>query len=317
MTLKRFIKKYIGVRGVGNTKKNRGQCVGLVQVWIAALGLSHIWGNARDIFANASPNEYEKIENSPNIYPIEGSILCWNSTMGDGDGHTAIVVSSDPKKDTVEVFESNNPLGNTPRIHTYFNWRGIIGWLKPYVLEGEENIPSDSTGECLIYKERIEALLEAEESLEEKLDNSKINEEKVVKKINGLDKTYAGLKKTYAKEIKLLIEQRKEAQKDYTDLYATFEKDSKTAFDTIQELKKHLINLQKGETDMVKNTRDYMSDVVKYAGPSSAVALATSEILVFLVGGLEPIKTALALVIGFSINLLLVVLKSKGIIYKN
>ena len=67
---------------------------------------------------------------------------------------------------------------------------------------------------------------------------------------------------------------------------------------------------------MVKNTREYMSDVVKYAGPSSAVALATSEIVTYLIPALEPIETAIALVVGFLVNLLLVVLKSKEIIYK-
>ena len=78
--LKKFIKKYEGVSNVGNTPGNSGECVGLIQVYIAELGLSHIWGHAKDIFANASTNEYEKVENAPDIYPDEGDIICWNST---------------------------------------------------------------------------------------------------------------------------------------------------------------------------------------------------------------------------------------------
>ena len=46
--LKKFIKKYEGVSNVGNTPGNSGECVGLIQVYIAELGLKHV--SSREIF---------------------------------------------------------------------------------------------------------------------------------------------------------------------------------------------------------------------------------------------------------------------------
>ena len=288
--LKKFIKKYEGViEDVGNTPQNKGECVGLVQLWIAKLGLKHCWGNAKDIFANASPNEYEKVENAPDIYPDEGDIICWNSTMGNGFGHIAIVISSDPEKDTVEVFESNNPYGEPPRKHTYSNWRGIIGWLKPYVLEGEENDPPELTEECLKHKEDVEVLLEAKEALEITLEDSRDANNTLVKKINEMDKTYADLKEIYAKEVKLLTDQREEYQKED----AEFRKTVRDVFDennkAIEDLEKRVLNLQKPEevSDMNRITKLW-ENLPKTLKVFCFIALSTilSELAIEL-GGLE------------------------------
>ena len=245
--LKKFIKKYEGVSNVGNTPGNSGECVGLIQVYIAELGLSHIWGHAKDIFANASTNEYEKVENAPDIYPDEGDIICWNSTMGNGFGHIAIVISSDPEKDTVEVFESNNPYGEPPRKHTYSNWRGIIGWLKPYVLEGEENDPPELTEECLKHKEDVEVLLEAKEALETSLEASREDNNTLVKKINDLDKKYENLEKEHAEEVKLLTEQRTKYQKEDAEFRKTVQDVFDENNETIKDLEERVLNLQKPE----------------------------------------------------------------------
>jgi len=246
--LKKFIKKYEGViEDVGNTPQNKGECVGLVQLWIAKLGLKHCWGNAKDIFANASTNEYEKVENAPDIYPDEGDIICWNSTMGNGFGHIAIVISSDPEKDTVEVFESNNPYGEPPRKHTYSNWRGIIGWLKPYVLEGEENDPPELTEECLKHKEDVEVLLEAKEALETSLEASREDNNTLVKKINDLDKKYENLEKEHAEEVKLLTEQRTKYQKEDAEFRKTVQDVFDENNETLKDLEERVLNLQKPE----------------------------------------------------------------------
>jgi surface antigen len=131
MTLDEFIKKYTGVHNVGNTTANKGECTGLVMVYIESIGLSHIWGHAKDIFNNASLDEYSKIENKEGAYPVAGDIIIWDSTVSGGYGHIAIVVSSDPIKDTVTVFEQNNPIGSAPTQTTYKSWGKIVGWLHP------------------------------------------------------------------------------------------------------------------------------------------------------------------------------------------
>jgi len=309
MKLSDFIEKYGGKKNVGNTPGNSGECVGLIMVYIQELGLSHIWGNARDIFQNAPDNQYEKIENAPDIYPNEGDILCWNGTMGGNHGHIAIVISSDPEKDTVEVFESNNPYENPPRKHTYSNWRGIIGWLKPHVLEGEENDLPELTEECLEYKRHIEVLLEAKEALEIDLETSRDDNNTLVKKINELDIKYIELSKKYVDDVGELADQRDKCQKDYADLYSDFERDADTAFKAIRDLERRLLNLQKSEVNenMNKITTIWES-LPKTLKVFCFIALSTilSELAIEL-GGLE--QTFLIRTLAQLINMGLVIVK--------
>jgi len=133
MTLQEFIKKYTGVRNVGNTDVNKGECVGLVMVYIKDLGLSHIWGNARDIYYNASELEWFKTPNSLTKYPKAGDIMFFDKTWGGGFGHTGIIVKSDPVKDSYTIFEQNLPLGSAPKTATRTNWNGVIGWITPKI----------------------------------------------------------------------------------------------------------------------------------------------------------------------------------------
>jgi hypothetical protein len=146
LSLNEFIEKYLGVF-CGNTPENYGECVGLASLWIDNLGLRHIWGHARDIFNNASIQEYKKVKNAPNLFPDPGDIIIWSGVCGGGFGHIAIVVSSNPSEDSFTVFEQNNPgniPGLEPEISTYTNWYGVIGWLKPLVLL--ENASGGTTG---------------------------------------------------------------------------------------------------------------------------------------------------------------------------
>lgn len=136
-----FIAKYNGKTGVGNTNANKGQCVGLISMWVDNLKLDHVWGDAKDLFKNASEDQWEKIKNSPSVYPRHGDIITMDKSWGGGAGHTAVVVSSDPKEDSYTVFEQNNP-GNVPglacEITTYKKWAGVIGWIRAKDV-GEEN----------------------------------------------------------------------------------------------------------------------------------------------------------------------------------
>lgn len=129
--LDKFIKKYTGVHNTGNTKDNKGECTGLVMVWVAELGLSHIWGHARDIYANADKFEWVKTPNTADAYPPRGAIICWSTLQNNVHGHVALGISSDKENDTFTVFEQNNPIGKAPSERTYKDWTGVIGWLTP------------------------------------------------------------------------------------------------------------------------------------------------------------------------------------------
>lgn len=135
--LKDFINKWINKGGVGNTPENKGQCVGLVCVWVDELGLDHIWGNAKDLWKNYNPNQFDFVLNTADAYPIAGDIIVWNENMGGGFGHTAIATGKN-NGDAFEVLEQNNPTGAGVRLHTYRNYANVIGWLK-LKLKVEEN----------------------------------------------------------------------------------------------------------------------------------------------------------------------------------
>ena len=121
-----FITQYLGLANTGDTGPNKGQCVGLVEVWLDANKKPHIWGNAADLIANADPKIYKKTTNIPTNHPPPGAVVCWNGTWGGGDGHTAIVVAANVN--LMAVFEQNNPIDSPPVVATH-NYSGVQGWL--------------------------------------------------------------------------------------------------------------------------------------------------------------------------------------------
>jgi len=125
MQLSDFISKYLGVTGVGDTAENKGQCVGLVEVWLSANGKSHIWGNAKDLLADAPASMFIVTKNAPSNFPPPGAIICWDATWGGGDGHTAIVVAANVS--CLAVFEQNDPDGSPPIVATH-DYSGVLGW---------------------------------------------------------------------------------------------------------------------------------------------------------------------------------------------
>lgn len=121
-----FVQRYLYAENTGDTALNRGQCVGLVEIWLDENKLPHIWGNAADLLKNADSNHYRVVVNGPVNFPAPGDIICWNTTWGSGAGHTAIVLVATSYH--LVVFEQNNPEGSPPAVSTH-DYRGIEGWL--------------------------------------------------------------------------------------------------------------------------------------------------------------------------------------------
>jgi surface antigen len=124
--LLKFIDSYLGKAGTGDTPGNRGQCVGLIEVWADVNSHPHIAGNAVDLYRNADPAAYTKVANAPLNYPPAGAIVCWDGSWGGGYGHTAIVVAASSMQ--LVVFEQNDPLGASPLVATH-SYAGVQGWL--------------------------------------------------------------------------------------------------------------------------------------------------------------------------------------------
>jgi len=132
--LKDFINKWINKGGVGNTPQNKGQCVGLVNVWVSELGLDHIWGNAKDLWKNYNPKQFDFVLNTADAYPLAGDIVVWNEKMGGGYGHTAVATgvhkTEGKSTDWFEAFSQNDPTGS-PCILKKYSYNNVIGFIRP------------------------------------------------------------------------------------------------------------------------------------------------------------------------------------------
>jgi surface antigen len=141
VTLQEFISNYNGQTNVGDTEANKGQCVGLIEVWLDAISAgSHIWGNANDLMGNANSDYFDVIANTPTGVPAAGDVICWSAGFGGSAvGHTAIVESADVN--TFTVFEQNDRIGGgngACRTHTFSNYDHVQGWIHPRVLNKKE-----------------------------------------------------------------------------------------------------------------------------------------------------------------------------------
>lgn len=124
--LAQFISKYLGVGNVGDTSPNKGQCVGLVEVWLDENKKPHIWGNANELLVQAGHAPFIVTYNTPINAPKPGAIVCWDYTFGAGAGHTAIVVAANKNK--LVVFEQNNPIGAVCLVATH-SYQHVVGWI--------------------------------------------------------------------------------------------------------------------------------------------------------------------------------------------
>lgn len=125
-----LIKRYSGKAGVGDTPGNRGQCVGLVEVWTDSLGLPHTWGNAKDLLDQADRAHFLVIRNSPTNYPVRGDVVVWGGAWGGGFGHTGVVLMADVM--SLTVFQQNDPTDSRPHPKLY-SYSGVLGWMRPLV----------------------------------------------------------------------------------------------------------------------------------------------------------------------------------------
>ncbi len=129
MNFTEFLNKYNGMNGVGNTPENKGQCTGLTSLWMDNFGISHVFGNAEDLYTNALDKDFIKIPNTPDGIVQDGDIVVWGHGFNQTFGHTGIAYGK-ADVNSFDCFEQNDPLGSTPHIKNY-NYAYVIGWLRP------------------------------------------------------------------------------------------------------------------------------------------------------------------------------------------
>jgi hypothetical protein len=121
-----FIANHLGFDNVGDTPGNKGQCVGLIECWLDANQLPHVWGDAKDLLANADVRRYHVTRNTPANVPPPGSVIVWDGSWGSGHGHCAVVIAANVQY--FASFEQNNPIGAGcgVKVHGY---ACVLGWL--------------------------------------------------------------------------------------------------------------------------------------------------------------------------------------------
>lgn len=165
-----FFNRYNGQQNIGDTTENKGQCVGLVAVWIDELNLPHIWGNACDLFANADEQFFEKILNTPDGVPSAGDIIVWSAKFNGTVGHTGIATGTGDLN-TFECFEQNDPTGSNCHLKVY-NYLSVIGWLRPKELQDQQTLinelRADRDKNWNLYQGALTKQIELESAVESK-----------------------------------------------------------------------------------------------------------------------------------------------------
>lgn len=123
-----FVSNLLGVGAVGTTPGNRGQCVGLIELWYERNGLPAVPGNAKDLLADADGKVFRATINGPVNYPAPGDVVVWGATWGSGYGHCAVVLAANSNR--LVVFEQNDPEGAPCLVATH-GYGGVLGWLTP------------------------------------------------------------------------------------------------------------------------------------------------------------------------------------------
>ena len=92
--------------------------------WVQTIG----YGNAKDLYNNASSNYFDKIPNSPTGVPNPGDIIVWGTGIGIY-GHIAVVIWANVN--TFMVLEQDSYKQVAAYQRQWLNYSAVIGWLRP------------------------------------------------------------------------------------------------------------------------------------------------------------------------------------------
>jgi surface antigen len=131
--------KYIG-QTIGVTGPDLAQCTAVCHAFQRDNGLPIVYGDAKDTFANAASAGYATIPYKSGLVPPAGSCVVWNSTWGEGSGHTAWVESATAQSFT--TISQNDPTGSKVQRRVYGYSNAIIGFYYSEKLnQGDDMIP--------------------------------------------------------------------------------------------------------------------------------------------------------------------------------
>ncbi len=255
MTFSELQALYTDKSGVGNTPENKGECVGLSAVWIEALGLPHVWGNAINLLDNADKSQFIIVSNSPTNSPSEGDVVVLGKPFGQYtdslgvvhyNGHTGIATKN-CNDAILELFEANDPVGSPPHIKQY-NYESCIGWLHARTLPGTQTIEVPLTVEQVStqLKSQTEATSNCLTQLKETTEQNKIIQEQLTNS---------------SSQVIVLQNQLKELQSKY-----------EASAGSVIDLKKQMEQINKEDGDYAQKALDSEKLANKYKGYIDAIA---------------------------------------------
>lgn len=139
MTYQQFIQKYVGTKQDFD-QNNDVQCVDYArlyveEVWGITSSRFNDIGGAVDAYTdyptslvNGRSDLVELIKNTPDNAPIQGDIVVFNTNMGGGYGHIAIVNSV--TLDQVYLTEQNKWGNNDAIMWGQYGYDNVLGWLR-------------------------------------------------------------------------------------------------------------------------------------------------------------------------------------------
>jgi len=129
MTIEEFVEKYNG-KGIDFDGYYGDQCMDLYRQYLKEVlevpQTPPVVG-AKDIWYQPTPENFERVENTPNAVPSLGDIIIWGTVLGTF-GHVAIFLEGNVNR--FKSFDQNFPIGSKCHIQEH-NYRGVLGWLKP------------------------------------------------------------------------------------------------------------------------------------------------------------------------------------------
>ncbi len=108
------------------------QCVALAEAWGHNLRKSVIpCRYAYEMFANASPTQWQKIRNAPNIKPRDGDLVIWHERYGSA-GHVAVAQTIGTSLIVIHSLDQNwSRYHRVSEENHHYSAENIIGWLRP------------------------------------------------------------------------------------------------------------------------------------------------------------------------------------------
>jgi hypothetical protein len=270
--VKKFVAAHTGEANLGDTTGNKGECVGVIEVWLDEHHYPHIWGNAIDLLNNADPNFFEITHNDPYNFPVPGDIAVFGEPFGkyidnngrvQYDGHTGLVVAADAN--VLTLFEANNPTGAAPRLVNH-SYNAVLGWihLKPAAIAPTPPAinTQPATGEKIYTEEQYQACMtdrqkfwQERDELQKKLDAVQaIHSNFVTLGYNTVEDVTKALKAKDDKYLQLQQDQIIIEKKNETlaNLLGDDSKKNYTAMETASDQADKLQELENGVAEMAK-----------------------------------------------------------------